>query len=751
MLAVNWYWMPRIAQVILTLIGGLALLTWAASGVVETTAREWFERDVTSRAHLVLTSASRSLAGAWNNSTELNNLLLGISSDERVMAVSACNTDFTTRSSTPGFPQEFNCLEVGSRVRAGNRAEGEMQPFREWNTIATLPTGRVQVSALPLSGAQGEIGFVVMVQDLSYIERREDRARAFLIVIFGILAVTAFGVPLFVVRGARHEWTLELRRLLHGGGKQSQEFQPILSDVRELIGRMSADQEDAPGEWTPARLKAILNQHLHGEKIVILANREPYIHQYTSDGKIEIQHPASGLVTALEPVMRACSGVWVAHGSGGADRETVDQQDHVSVPPGEESYHIRRVWLSDEEQQGYYYGFSNEGLWPLCHVAHARPIFRADDWRLYREVNQKFADAVCSEVDSDDPIILAQDYHFALASAMIRKRLPSATIIVFWHIPWPNAERMGICPWRNELLQGLLGSSIIGFHTQLHCNNFLDTVDRYLETRIDRESNAVIIQGQRTLIRPYPIALEWPNQWVETAPSPEECRSQVWRDWDLRPNALLGVGVDRLDYTKGVEERLLAVERLLERYPQYRGRFTFAQLAAPSRTKIERYRDLNQTVEKLAARINQRFGDNDYKPILLLRSHHEPPEVFRFFRSADVCYVSSLHDGMNLVAKEFVAARTDLRGVLVLSEFTGAARELTEALIVNPYDLEASSAALAAALSMRIEEQRDRMSSMRSVLAQFNVYRWAGKMLVDAARVRNQDRVAGRLGMRSSL
>lgn len=743
--------MPRIAQVILALIVGLALLTWAASGVVETTAREWFERDVASRAHLVLTSASHSLAGAWDNPAELNNLLLGIAHDERVMAVSACNTDLSTRSTTPGFPQEFNCLEVGPRVLAKGRSAGDMhEELREWSTVTTLPTGRVHVSALPLSGAQGELGFVVMVQDLSYIERREDRARTFLIVIFGILAITAFGVPLLVARRARRDWTLELRRLLRGGGKQNREFQPILSDMRELIGRMSSEQEDAPGQWTPARLKTILNQHLHGEKIVILANREPYIHQRTSDGTIEVQHPASGLVTALEPIMRACSGVWVAHGSGSADRETVDRHDHVGVPPGEESYHIRRVWLSDEEQQGFYYGLSNEGLWPLCHVAHARPIFRADDWRGYREVNQKFADAVCSEVDSDDPIILVQDYHFTLASAMIRKRLPSATIIVFWHIPWPNAERMGICPWRNELLQGLLGSSIIGFHTQLHCNNFLDSVDRYLETRIDRESNAVIVQGQRTLVRPYPISIEWPNRWVETAPSPDECKSQVWRDWGLKPNALLGVGVDRLDYTKGIEERLLAVERLLERYPQYRGRFTFAQLAAPSRTKIERYRDLNETVEKLALRINDRFGDGEYRPILLLRTHHEPPEVFRFFRAADLCYVSSLHDGMNLVAKEFIAARTDLRGVLVLSEFTGAARELTEALIVNPYDLEASSEALATALAMPVEEQQDRMRSMRSVLTQFNVYRWAGKMLVDAARVRNQDRVAGRLGMRSN-
>jgi trehalose 6-phosphate synthase len=252
------------------------------------------------------------------------------------------------------------------------------------------------------------------------------------------------------------------------------------------------------------------------------------------------------------------------------------------------------------------------------------------------------------------------------------------------------------------------------------------------------------MQGHRTLVRPYPISLEWPVHWVETAPSIEECRAQVWRDLGLKPNALLGVGVDRLDYTKGIEERLLAVEMLLERYPEYRGRFTFAQLAAPSRTKIDRYRQLNEILEQLAARINERFGTADYRPIILFRSHHEPPEVFRFYRAADLCYVSSLHDGMNLVAKEFVAARTDLQGVLLLSEFTGAARELTEALIVNPYDLVCSSDALASALSMPPDEQQDRMRSMRSLLVQFNVYRWAGTMLVDAARLRNQERVAGR-------
>jgi trehalose 6-phosphate synthase len=291
----------------------------------------------------------------------------------------------------------------------------------------------------------------------------------------------------------------------------------------------------------------------------------------------------------------------------------------------------------------------------------------------------------------------------------------------------------------------MLGASILGFHTQFDCNNFVESVDRFLEARIDREQHAVVQHGRSTQVRPYPISLEWPVRWSSSTPPAAECRRSLVETLKLGPDALIGVGVDRLDYTKGVEERLLAVERLIERFPEFRGRFTFVQLAAPSRTVIERYRQYNESVERLAARINERFGEGGYRPIVLLRSHHEPPSVFRYYRAADLCYVSSLHDGMNLVAKEFIAARDDERGVLVLSQFTGAARELTEALIVNPYDLDESSDALATALVLSEEEQRDRMRSMRAFLAEFNVYRWAGRMLADAARLRSRDRLTGRL------
>jgi trehalose 6-phosphate synthase len=564
------------------------------------------------------------------------------------------------------------------------------------------------------------------------------------------VALGASLVTLLVARLAWRGWTDELEQALSGDGEG--ELQPLLRELRQLLDGVGVRERDTnvSRRWDPQRLRSALTKHLRGERVIILANREPYVHEKTETG-VKVVHPASGLVTALEPVMRACSGVWVAHGSGSADRDTVDAQGRIRVPPGEESYWLRRVWLTEEEENGYYYGFSNEGLWPLCHVAHTRPIFRAADWQHYVDVNQKFADAVCAEVDSADPIVLVQDYHFALAPRMIRKRLPRATILTFWHIPWPNPERIGICPWREELIAGLLGSSIVGFHTQQHCNHFLESVDAYMESRIDRETNAVIQAPQRTLVRPYPISIEWPVHWLEDLPGPQECRSSVRQELGLAPDTLLGVGIDRLDYTKGIEERLSAVDELLTRHPEFRGRFTFAQLAAPSRTKIGQYRELAERVDALAARVNEKWSSGDYRPIVLLRAHYEPPTVFRYYRAADLCYVSSLHDGMNLVAKEFVASRDDELGVLVLSQFTGAARDLTEALIVNPYDLRESSDALAAALRMPNSEQRERMRSMRRTVSEFNVYRWAGRMLVDAADVRRRERMSGRLAKSSVL
>jgi trehalose 6-phosphate synthase len=413
------------------------------------------------------------------------------------------------------------------------------------------------------------------------------------------------------------------------------------------------------------------------------------------------------------------------------------------VPPEKPAYRIRRVWLAAEEEQGYYYGFANEGLWPLCHIAHTRPTFRARDWEHYGTVNRRFAETVVQEARTDDPIVLVQDYHFALLPRMIRERLPKATIITFWHIPWPNPETFGICPWRIQILEGLLGSSILGFHTQFHCNNFFDTVDRYLEARVDRETFTISHGGEPTEVHRYPISIEWPPAALAGARPVDQCRAAVRAALGLSPDVRLGLGVERLDYTKGIIERFAAVERLLEREPSWIGRFTFVQIAAPSRTSIEEYQHFETKVREVVARINARFARPGYEPIVLKIEHHDAHRVYELYRAADLCYVSSLHDGMNLVSKEFVAARDDERGVLVLSQFAGASRELPEALIVNPYDIEQAAEALHVALTMPEQEQRDRMRSMRSLIQEFNVYRWAGRLLLDAARMRQRRRVIG--------
>jgi len=403
------------------------------------------------------------------------------------------------------------------------------------------------------------------------------------------------------------------------------------------------------------------------------------------------------------------------------------------------------VWLSPEEERGYYYGFANEGLWPLCHIAHVRPVFRTSDWEQYVTVNQRFADAVCTEARTEDPVILVQDYHFALVPRFIHDRLPRATIISFWHIPWPNPESFSICPWRARLLDGLLGSTILGFHTQFHCRNFLETVDRFIESRIEYEGSTVSYGGHRTSIEPYPISIQWPPppQFLEL--TVEECRRRVLERERLPQDTLLGIGVDRMDYTKGIIERFNAIERMLELHPEWLGHFVFVQIAAPTRSALDEYRTFEQQVHELAARINARFIGAAHPPIRLKAEHHEPDVINEYFRAAQVCIVTSLHDGMNLVSKEFVAARDDERGVLLLSQFTGAARELTDALLVNPYHVDQCADALARALAMPADEQRVRMRSMRRLVQEHNVYRWAGAMLLDASRLRQRQRIVERI------
>ena len=727
-------------------IVAIALVALVAGVAVSRTVRAWYTSELTMRARLAGTSARELLVAAESRGDrpQVARVLRDIVRDDRVLAAALCGDEATPIASTVAFPPgAMRCADVESagsppsatpslRYALIPEEEGVRVPMH----VAWVPIGGFDVGGRPLQ--------LVVVQDYSSAQERARLAGFWGLGILILLAATASILTVVAARLTSSEWIRELRQALRGERDLGPAPSPLLEDVRAMVQRQAAAAAAIEGEdngrWTRERLRQAMADHLEEDGLVIVANREPYIHEHGLDGRIEVRHPASGLVSALEPVMRACSGVWIAHGSGTADRETADAHGRLAVPPGEGSYTLRRVWMSEEEESGYYYGFANEGLWPLCHLAYARPVFRASDWENYRLINERFADAVVAEASVDDPIVLVQDYHFALAPRMIRERLPRATVITFWHIPFPNAERFGICPWREEIISGLLGSSIVGFHTQAHCNQFLDAGDTFVESRIDRVDQAVILGGTPTLVRPYPISVEWPMRALERVPSADVCRREVFAELGLDDDAILGVGVDRLDYTKGLEERIEAVERLLERRPDLIGRFTFVQLAAPSRMRIPRYQEITDAVEEGVKRINARFGRPGYRPVILLREHHEPDRVYRFYRAADVCYVSSLHDGMNLVSKEFIAARDDEHGVLVLSQFAGAAHELPDALVVNPYDLEAASGAIERAIEMSPSEQGERMRAMRAVVAERNVYRWAGRMLLDASQLRQRAR-----------
>jgi trehalose 6-phosphate synthase len=470
-------------------------------------------------------------------------------------------------------------------------------------------------------------------------------------------------------------------------------------------------------------------------QIIVLSNRQPYSHELRPDGEVEVTHSASGLVHAVEPLLAACGGVWVAHGSGSADRRNVDEFDRLNVPPDNPQYRLRRVWLNDDEYAGYYYGFANDALWPLCHRAFAKPVFRAADLDAYWAANARFVEAVCEEAVDDSPVVLVQDYHFAFAPAMLREQMPLSTIVTFWHVPWPERQRFSICPWGSQLLNGLLGSSIVGFQTDSDRQNFAAAVRLTLDARVNEDASEVIYNGRTTALRVYPASIAWTPE-LDDAISVADCRSSVCESLALADDVRIAVGVDRLDYTKGIEEKLLAVEQLLEIYPEYRGRFVMIQLAEPTRPGLAPYIELRARVRATAERINLTYGNGDYCPIILLEAHHPQSEVSRYLRAADVCIVGSLHDGMNLVCKEFVRARTDERGTLVLSTFAGAARSLDDALLINPYDAQGSADVIARALGMPEAEQRSRMRRMRRTVAASDAHRWAAVMLADAAAIR---------------
>ncbi len=729
---------------VLPLLLAVAVLAYLSVPLLDRLTLRWFMSDLDQRSQVIaasLVSPLRDASQQEGAAARMVSLLDAASADERLQSVALCDAQGKMLARSTQFPIEVQC---GS-VRSGSER------------VLRLPQGVLYATPVPLrfDATGGGAGHSLLVlHDMSFVELRSSETRWYAIGTFAVLGLVVALVTVAVAHLSWRGWVRGVRAMLTGEGllrpfsegpaRVSKELLPLEAEVRSLFRRLerqrAVDTSQVEG-WSAQRLRSVLQSQYADDEIIVVSNREPYSHELRDD-RIVVSQPASGLVTALEPVLRAASGTWIAHGSGSADRQVANAEGCVQVPPDQPAYTLRRLWLSPEQVNGYYEGFANEGLWPLCHIAHVRPVFRADDWRHFVDVSQRFADAVVKSAKRPDPLVLVQDYHMPLVPQLIRDRLPQATVATFWHIPWPMSETFGICPWREQILEGMLGSHIVGFQTPAHCRNFIDAVDTFLEARIEHEDMTIHRAGQLTRVAPYPISIAWPPSFEEPI---EATRERVLSSLGLPEGHRIAIGIDRLDYIKGLIERFAAVEHLLTAQPQWRGRFTLVQVASPSRSDLPEYQAFHERVVAEVRRINEAFGTERAPAILLKVEHQGAQQVRDLYRSADVGMVTSLHDGMNLVAKEYVAARDDDLGALLLSVFTGASRELHEALLVNPYSAEETGNALARALAMPLAEQRERMRTMRTWVRSHNIYRWAGSMLIDAARVRSRERVSTRI------
>jgi trehalose-6-phosphate synthase len=717
------------------------------------TQRRILRSDLSHRAEILGASLQESVEPLFDPNLDgsIQEVIERFSQREHLKGIAVYDASGLILAATSGLAPQLQS-QPAAAVRAASHGLG----YGEFVRMGEMP---LHLYALPLRLNGRTAGTLVVLHDASYIDTqishtlRDSLLNATLQTL--IISLLALVLVRWNFTDPLAQTTKWLRMLRTGQSRdvpalaQGEVFDQIHKEVTHLARDLSVARANAEEEarlrdshaslWTAERLRVSVRNKLQNKPLFVVSNREPYMHVFNDkDKSVDIIVPASGVVTALEPVLIACDGTWIAHGSGSADREAVDAHDCLRVPPDHPAYSLRRVWLSSEEEKGYYAGFSNEGLWPLCHIAHTRPVFRPEDWLQYQQVNRRFADAALAEMEgTKSPILLVQDYHFALLPRMIKEARPDARVAIFWHIPWPNAEAFGICPWQRELIDGLLGADLIGFHTQSHCNNFLETVDCAVEAITEWDRFAVNRQGHVTRVRPYPISVAFPETALRDEPARSSGSERAALCEELGIEAtLLGVGVDRVDYTKGILERFSGIERFLELNPAYQRRFTFVQIGAPSRTHIDRYRKFLDEVSAEADRINARFQAGRWKPILLLKRHHTHQEIERFYRAASLCLVTSLHDGMNLVAKEFVAAREDDRGVLILSTFAGAALELLDALLVNPYDVQQLAGAIHRALDMSEEEQSVRMQQLRSGVRENNIYRWAAGLLSDLTEIR---------------
>jgi trehalose 6-phosphate synthase len=625
---------------------------------------------------------------------------------------------------------------------------GELEKFKDYSVYSYV---------LPIPDDEGNIlGLVEVIHDTSYVFTRLTelwrRISISLITLVVLIFIVSFFIQrqIFIVPIQRlTQWFQHFQRGEIDEGhpiKEKGELGKLASEVEQVAlslrvaRRTISDEASARLQkeetWTETKLRDLVRAKLGENALFVVSNREPYMHVIDEATSItKCIRPASGVVTAIHPVLCACGGTWIAHGGGNADKKFVNSKDKLGVPPEDNRYILKRVWLTKEEEDGYYYGFANEGLWPLSHNTHTRPIFRESDWQIYKKVNQKFADSLLEELPAKPSLIFIQDYHFTLLPKMIKEKRPDATIALFWHIPWPNPENFSICPYRKEILDGMLGCDLIGFHVQNHCNNFLDTTNRLLESRVDTEKFSVIRFDKETFVRAFPISVDGHISAGGFKVEPIREIEKLKKEYGLK-DKIVGLGVDRIDYTKGIIERILAIDRFLEKYPQYKKKFVFIQLAAPSRTHIKRYHDLMGEIDELVEKANWKYLDGNWKPIIYLKRHFSQDEIEPFYMLADLCIVSSLHDGMNLVAKEYVAAKTDLTGSLILSQFTGAARELTDAIQINPYSIEEFADSIKLTIELPSEEKKKRMENMRKIISENNVYRWAGNIITELAALK---------------
>jgi trehalose 6-phosphate synthase len=678
-------------------------------------------------------SIEPSIAG--NDTTTTQKIVDRISKDERIGALGVFNNAGKSIATSNNFPLSETTDPTIAAAMDKDMPSGQFLHIAGSSTYVYIE---------PLHANNQVVGALVIAQNAGYIDAAvshiwaDNLLRLIAQIVLITLAIFAlvrwvFLKPMQQIaenirlarRGEADLEEVEHPSLFHGLVGEITKVTSSLSRARAVASeeaRMRLEQIDSP--WTAERLKEFIKSSLRGRPIFVVSNREPYVH--TKNGNsIQWHVPAGGAVTALESVMQAAGGTWLAYGSGNADKETSDSDGKVRVPPEEPQYTLKRIWLTEKDIGGYYNGFSNEALWPLSHMAHVRPLFRKEDYVTYRKVNGQFAKSLLAEIRNvADPIILVQDYHMMLLPALIKASRPDAQVAIFWHIPWASAEAFSICPWRKELLQGMLGADLIGFHTQQYCNNFLDTVGSELESLIDYERFSISYSGHTTYVKPFPISIAFPGPAEEH----RKQKSTVLERLGIADKQIV-LGVDRLDYTKGILERFKAIEFFFDAHPDYKEKMTFLQIASPTRESVEKYKEYANTVTAEAERINEKIGTTTWQPILLEKRTYSHAELRDLYEVAQVCMVTSLHDGMNLVAKEYVAARDKEDGALLLSMFTGASRDMRGAILVNPYSAEETAEALYTALTMSKTEQHRRMKTMRDSVRDYNVFRWAAELI----------------------